>query len=174
MSYLVAAVAVVAAASAVNLLVTFAVLRRLRQHGATLARLTALDDDASSTLQALVGRPVPDEAGAGPGGQRPRLLGFFSPGCPACHEQAPSFARRARLEAGHGGGALAAVCGDADEAGELVAMLGEAAVVLTAPDSDRLAAAIGVSLFPTFLVAERGAVAAAALAVRELPEAIPA
>ena len=64
------------------------------------------------------------------------------------------------------------VCGEPEETADLVALLGEGATVLT--DGDHLAAALGVSLFPTFLVADNGTVTAAALAVGKLPSAVPA
>jgi thiol-disulfide isomerase/thioredoxin len=169
--YLIAAVAVVAVACALDLVLTVAVLRRLRRQATTLAQLDG-SDDAQVAVRELVGRPVPEAAGSGHGDPRPRLIGFFSPGCPACHEQAPHFLRRARREAGRGVDALAVVCGEAGEAAELAAQLGEAATVVT--DGDDLAAALGVSLFPTFLVADNGTVTAAALAVGKLPSAVPA
>ena len=61
MPYLIAAVAVVAVACALDLVLTVAVLRRLRRQAATLAELDG-GDDAQAAVQELVGRPVPEAA----------------------------------------------------------------------------------------------------------------
>lgn len=158
MPYVIAALVLVGAVATLDLLLTLAVLRRLRRQSADLARysqvLPPLPDPG-----ALVGKPLPRfEAtsvdsvlvrGADTAG-RAGLIGFFSVGCAPCHEEAPAFARLAAMEPGGRDTVLAVVTGDDPDDG-LVAELRGVATVLREGNFGPVASAFQVSAFPTLL-----------------------
>ena len=90
MPALVAAVVLLGAVCLLNLLLLFAVLRRLREQTAELARLAAIGPFGKSGYDVgkLIGK-------AWPAADVPALVGFFAPGCEPCHLEAPTFAAAA-------------------------------------------------------------------------------
>ncbi|WP_418955693.1 hypothetical protein [Streptomyces tritici] len=167
MAYLVVALVLVAALCVFQLLVLFAVLRRLREHESRFERLarSAGPMDAYDPNE-LVGRRVPELAEHT--GGAPRTLGFFSVGCEACHEQAPAF-----VTAATAGDATAVVVGA--HADELTGLLAGVPEIVTGEDGDRLMKAVDIRAFPTFLqVDAEGVILRAGIAVAELPAPAPA
>lgn len=176
MPFLVAAVVLVGVLCLLNLTLTFAMLRRLREHQAELGRLSGgmpppFGDD-------LVGRPVPRFHAAAVDGAsvtrdsllgRPRLVGFFSAGCQPCHEQAPEFGKWLSEQGGDSSEGVAVVTDSGPEADELVALLRDKATVVTGSDAFAVADAFAVSGFPTFLqVDAEGVVTACEASMRSL------
>ncbi|ADB34987.1 hypothetical protein Kfla_5984 [Kribbella flavida DSM 17836] len=159
-------VAVVLVVTAVNLLITFAVLRRLREHD---QRLTQLEGRGGSHLDVLIGRePAPfavhgiDGARVGHDGAAASLIGFFSVGCSACHDQAGPF--RQAVEEGRFAGHDVLVVVDGPPGGDpdLVGQLSGLGVVVEGEQAQTVAAAYGVIAFPAFLTTVGGKVASAA------------
>ena len=160
MGFVIAAVALVGALCVLDLLLTVAVLRRLREHETVLERLRPEAD-----VDALVGARVPDFTlttvegrtltAAGLRGRR-WLLALLSVGCGPCREQAPAL-RDA------GDDVVAIVTGEGAPANGLVEDLRGAVAVVTVQAGSGPGAALGVSVYPTLLaVDEDGVVSAAA------------
>ncbi|WP_433041631.1 hypothetical protein [Dactylosporangium sp. CS-033363] len=133
MAILAAAVAVVGVLCVIDLLLTVGVIRRLREHTEQLA-------------QALAGRPP---AIAAPGTTvdfdgSASVVGFFSPGCGPCAELLPKFVERVAGES-----VLAVVVGDGAEVDSMVELLAPVARVVREDHGGTVAAAFGVSSFPS-------------------------
>lgn len=165
MTYLAVAVTGLSALCLVNLWLTIALARKLRSQGEELAR-------RGSRPRPMVGlppgTPVPDftittVTGATVSAQDLRgersLVGFFSPGCAPCHDQVPHFTALAATVPGGAGRPLAVISdghaaahgrdGDADE---LARQLADVAHVVREPSAGTVAAALGVSGFPSFIL----------------------
>jgi thiol-disulfide isomerase/thioredoxin len=166
MGFVIAAVVLVGGLCVVDLLLTFAVLRRLRVHTDELNQLRTgvtggrpgfdREGFVGRTLAPFVARTVDGrEVSRDDLVGRPRLVAFFSATCAPCHARAPELAEWARGQRLAGadpvGPALAVVTGTGSGADQLVETLGGAATVIPEPDSSRIVDALGVSAFPTFL-----------------------
>ncbi|MET8048907.1 hypothetical protein ABZU75_15035 [Streptosporangium sp. NPDC005286] len=172
MTFLIAAVVLVGVLCVLDLLLTFAVLRRLREHTAELARLAGGTRFAPYDPGVLVGRTLPwtgtdaDTDADTDGVDRPRLVAFFDVNCDACHEHAPQFAVTARTQA-----AMAVISGAGPRADDLVQMVADVSSVITAERADSLVKAVGVEAFPTFLrVGPDGTIVAAQTELTTLAE----
>ncbi|MEH1166252.1 hypothetical protein V6V47_12780 [Micromonospora sp. CPCC 205539] len=146
MPFLTAAVALIGALCLFNLLLIFAVLRRLREHTAELARLQEQRQAGPALYDptVLVGRMLPElPVGAD---ERPELVGFFDAACDACHKHAPEFAAAAKRHA-----AAAVVTGKGQDADDLADLLADVPTVLVGADAVAVTAALGLEAFPTFL-----------------------
>lgn len=139
MSFLVAAVVMLTVLCLGNVLLTFAILRRLRSHEERLAGFSG------STGEELVGRTLPEIAEVG---RRARLVGFFSASCAPCREQAAEFARHPDVD--RVAFVLLEAAGEPDRAAILDA-LGDSPTVLVDPVSKRVAEELGVRSFPVLL-----------------------
>jgi hypothetical protein len=159
MPYLTAAVILVAAASATNLVLTFGIIRRMRSTTASAAAVTGRSVSPPPTLpvgtelapftaHTVDGREVGRESLLGERG----LIGFFSTSCGACKEQVPDFAAYAAGEGFGADRALAVVQGPAAEATEFVAAhFGSAGTtVIVEPEGGPVSQALGVVAFPLF------------------------
>jgi thiol-disulfide isomerase/thioredoxin len=179
MPYLVAAIIVFSALCVVNLLLTTAVVRRLRAHTEALAELGAARPGttmaAGTQLTAFSATTVDDRTVSseqlldGPG-----LVGFFSPDCRACREQLPIFIQHARTYPGDRSRVIAVVNGDAAQASHLLGPLGEVASVVVERGRGGLSGRFRVEAYPTFYALdERLQVAAAGHSASELPVPLP-
>ncbi|MGW0480805.1 TlpA family protein disulfide reductase [Nonomuraea sp. NPDC003214] len=138
-----------------NLLLTFGVIRRLREHTEALAK-------PARPAVSRPGRPVGEFSSAGLSaaslGER-ALVGFFAVGCRPCEESLPKFAA---LAAGAPTPVVAVVATMAeleDSSAYVSALESVATVVIERPDGP-IATAFGVSGFPTFALVSRGVVEA--------------
>ncbi len=176
MSYLLAVVAVL---SLVNLGLMFVVIRRVREHGERLAklprhrpmleRLPAGTKVPEFTAVTVTGesRSLADLAGSR------SLVGFFSPGCPPCHDQLPEFTKFAKTIPGGAGQVLAVVSGAEKPATAFAAGLDEEASVVIEPLKGPVAAAFSVPGMPSFyLVGADGRIEASGMAMEMI--AVPA
>ncbi|MEV0160396.1 hypothetical protein [Nonomuraea fuscirosea] len=164
MPYLIAAVVLVGALCLFDLLLTFAVLRRLREHTAELARLAGEPRTLPYDPSFLIGRTLPGTAADTEA--RPRLVAFFDAGCDSCHEHAPVFAAAARP-----GTSLAFVTGADPLLRGLVDAIGDAAPVISGDDADAVVAELGIQAFPLFLRLDAdGRIIQAELALERLAE----
>jgi thiol-disulfide isomerase/thioredoxin len=187
MTVLVAAVVLVGALGAVNLLFCLGVVRRLREHTEILNEMSAapaLILPAGKTVAdfaavTVAGTPVSRGSLAGP-----TLVAFFSPGCGPCAEQLPRFADLVRGRPP--GRVLAVVCGgDEVAAAPMVEPLREVAEVVREDGTGPMQEAFAVRGFPTFAVVEPGGLVRTAaqrvdaltedtLPARALPASAPA
>jgi thioredoxin-related protein len=151
---LTAAVVVLTVLVLVDLLLSAAIIRRLRDTEAQLA------DALPSTQPGLrTGTPMPDFSSADGSLTRadvagtPVLLGFFSTGCRYCPAQAEQLAHRASEIAGQGirvVNVLTVV--DEDMPDDLTPVLEKSGTVVTEHGPGGLMAAFSVSGTPTFLL----------------------
>ncbi|GAA4671719.1 TlpA family protein disulfide reductase [Phytohabitans rumicis] len=145
MAFLAAAVVLLAAICLLNLLLIFAVLRRLREHTDELDRLRSRPaDPAAEEAGALIGRSLSDLVTAT--GDRPELVGFFDAGCSSCHELAPDFAVASRRAP-----SVAVVTGTGQGVDELVALLAGGPTVLLGKRATDVSASVGIRAYPTFV-----------------------
>lgn len=157
MPVLAAAVVLTAVICLLNLLLTFGVIRRLRDHDRRLAESGGplrrrLDPGAQIgpfTATATDGRTV--SAATLP----PRsIIGFFSPTCQPCLEQMPLFADFAAGLPGGRDQALAVLCGPAQEAAPLAGQLEPVARVVLEESGGALAGAFATMAFPSIFVTD--------------------
>jgi thiol-disulfide isomerase/thioredoxin len=173
MAFVVAALVLVGALSVVNLLFSFGVIRRLREHTALLDRRVdgmspfeatrpvgeTVDDFAASTVD---GEPISRDLLTGT-----TLVGFFSPSCAPCRERLPTFVEQAR---DHEPVLAVVVAPEGDEGAPAVVdeLRPVARVVREAPDGP-LATAFGVHGFPAFaLIGSDGEVIASGIELTAL------
>jgi hypothetical protein len=176
-SYLAGGVVVVGVLTLLNLLLTFGVIRRLREH---TELISARGESVSPDLMLGVGdSPGGFSAVATDGTAVSReglvagqFVGFFSPNCDPCAEMAPRFVDRAATLPGGRSQALAVVVGGADEVAEMVALLEPVArvVVEDSLGAGSVAGAFGVRGVPAICELDGdGVVTAAGFDVVELP-----
>lgn len=152
---LTAAVTLFAVFSALNLLLTFGVIRRLRVHDTMLGRTARAG--MPDVLLAAGGEPQPFEPVATTSGGpltrddlRGAVVAFFSHDCAGCREQAPAFVELARaLEPGR---VVAVVAGDPAANRELVGALEPFARVTVEPHQGPVQRAFAVRGFPAMCV----------------------
>jgi hypothetical protein len=162
-----------------NLVLTYGVIRRLREHTTTLSRLTTPGRPGPAIL--APGSEVPEFTAVTTEGVRltrdwlsaESVVAFLSPDCRPCKEQLPLFVSYA---AGFPGGRdrlLAVVVGSEENAAEAVGQLGASAhVVVTGDSGTDITRAFSVSGFPAFItVGEDGTVRTSGYTVADLPVA---
>lgn len=137
MTIVIAAIVLVGALCVLNLLLTFGVLRRLREHGEALH---ANAEAFSVELVRFVGKPMPESIP-----QSPQLVGFFKAGCGACVIEARQFAKESRRTK-----ALAVVIGSGHDVGPLLELLSDVPTI-SDPDASELVKSADVAVMPSFL-----------------------
>ena len=177
MSALFAAVVLVGLLCAIDLLLTLAVVRRLREHEERFASLPAGTPGPGFDREKFLGVRLPEFSVTATNGAtvsrdvllgQAGLVGFFSSSCAPCRVQAPEFARHAGEAAQSV--ALAFVIGPG--ADDLVGVLSEGvAAVVVDPDAAELVRQLEVGAFPTILrLGPEGSIVDAGPSVRELVE----
>jgi len=170
MAIVVAALVLVGLLGIVNLIFSFGVIRRLREHTATLDRLS--HGSAGGTEQPVMnaaGTTVGEFAASTVDGEPvsrdrlsdPTMVGFFSPSCAPCRERMPQFDQ-----------VLAVVVAQEDDtnAAGVVAELNGVARVVREPDSGPISTAFGVHGFPALgLVGPQGELLASGFELSALP-----
>jgi len=173
MPVLIAAVAIAGFLCALDLLLTFGVIRRLREHTAMLSAQRPAADlpwglspgEFPAGFSAVTGT---DELVTGPAGLR--LVAFFAAWCSVCPERVPPF-----LEYVTGNGiardsVLAVVVDGVTEPPPYLARLAAVAQVTFEPSDGALAAAFKVDGFPAFVLLDAdGAVQVSGWDPAELP-----
>jgi hypothetical protein len=154
MPYLIAAIVVVAVLCVLDLLLTYGVIRRLREHTELLAQRPARMPDviigAGSTVGGFTATTVDGDELTADGLEPGTLVGFFSPGCRACVEQLPRFVAAAAAHPGGQDRVLAVVVGAAEDTTEQVAALTPKARVVVAEHGSEIEKAFAVSGYPGF------------------------
>jgi hypothetical protein len=155
MVVLIAAVIVVGVLCLLDLLLTFGVIRRLREHSEMLARNQAGSVDVIGLPPGQTPAPFTaiDSSGRavrGPSGLS--VIAFFSTSCPICPKRAPVFVDYVR---GHLVGrdeVLAVVVGDASQPPSYLADLAVVGRVCTESSDGPLERSFAVRGFPAFFV----------------------
>ncbi|MFI0452098.1 TlpA disulfide reductase family protein [Actinomadura sp. 6N118] len=166
MAYLTAAVVLVGVLCVLNLTLTLAVIRRLREQGEGRSLSPSLpvalkpgSRPAAFTATTTAGEQVSAASLTG-------LVGFFSAGCEPCHALLPHFAERAEKMGRDN--VLAVIGGDGDE--ELVAALTPVARVVVEDHDGPVAGAFRNSWSPAvFLIGPDHTVVAAGGRMEDLP-----
>lgn len=153
MPFLIAAVVIVGLLVLLDLVLTFGVIRRLREHTALLAErpssMPELLIGAGETVGSFTATTVAGVDLSKTDLANGTLVGFFSPGCSACEAQLPRFVEMAGAHPGGAERVLAAVIGEGD--GEkYVDALKPVAAVVTVPHGHELETAFRVSGYPSF------------------------
>ncbi|URM98419.1 redoxin domain-containing protein [Actinomadura madurae] len=158
MPYLVAGVVLVGVLCAFDLILTLAVVRRLREHAALLeggraqvpftAPGTTLPEFSASSLDGTtVTRAFFTE---------PTIVGLFSTTCASCQERLPEFTERIQgLDARR---VLAVIEGEQDEAEPFTTALAPVATVVVEPVKGPVSTAFGHPASPSFYIVGDGAV----------------
>ncbi|MET7336748.1 TlpA disulfide reductase family protein [Nonomuraea sp. NPDC005650] len=158
MTVLVVAVVLVAALCLLDLLLTFGVIRRLKQQATQLQGLLQGDHfDLQDILP--VGSQIGDFDAVTVGGERVsggRLTGntvvaFFSTDCGPCKEALPGFVETARETAAR---VLAVVVGDQGRAAPMAEQLGPVAQVVVEELGGQVSRAFGANSFPGYCVVD--------------------
>lgn len=152
MPYITVSVIVIGLVVGLNLLLTTAVIRRLRHHEEQLADLPR----RPSFIQ--LGTILPVFAAKSSTGSwvdrnfftGPTIVGAFSTSCPACRDQLPAFAALAKER--FDGHAMAIVSGDPKEFADIAAALGSAATLITELADGPVSKAFQVKSVPTFFI----------------------
>ena len=165
MAYLTAAVVLVGVLCVLNLLLTYGVIRRLREHNELLAQRPAAVPELIAAPGSAVGTFIAstvegdslnaDELAPG------TMVGFFSPGCSACVEQLPRFVDAAAAHPGGQDRVLAVVVGSEDGASEYVSPLSPKARVVVESHGSAIGKAFAVKGYPAFALVGAGGVVAA-------------
>lgn len=179
MPYLVAAVVLVGLLCAADLLLTMAVVRRLREHTRQLAELPA----GGAPPELLpVGSPLPTFAGQSVDGDavdsetaQPALVAFLSTTCRSCAEQLPELVRFLREGDVARGRSIVVVAGTDSADGEhLVDELRPVATVIREPRHGPVCHAFSTEIFPSFYLVADGVVTANTISVAGLVDPVPA
>lgn len=162
MPYVIAAVVVVGVLCVLDLLLTYGVIRRLREHTELLSRRPAgIPDiiiDAGSTVGSFAATTVDGDVLAEDDLAAGTIVGFFSPGCGACVEKLPTFVKVAAANPGGPDRALAVVVGGEEDTREQVAALAPAARVVVVQPGHEIETAFEVKGFPAFVLIGAGGV----------------
>lgn len=152
-TFLVAAVVIVGLLCLLDLVLTFGVIRRLREHTALLAAQPSQPPDlirgAGETVGSFTATTVTGAALSHTDLADGTLVGFFSPGCSACEADLPRFVEVAGAHPGGPGRVLVAVIGTGD-GGKYVDALQPVATVVTVPHGHDLETAFRVRGYPSF------------------------
>ncbi|WP_328995770.1 hypothetical protein OG394_14010 [Kribbella sp. NBC_01245] len=178
-TFLTALVVVVGIVGVLNLLLTFGVIRRLKEYDQAIAKIPhgAMHSVPSEAMRAP-GSEVDEFTAVSTDGvpvtkeslHAQTLVGFFSVGCAPCTESAPKFAAHAVGVPGGKDSVLAIVVADGDDdPSELAGILGEGARVGVEGYDGPIATAFGVTAFPTYGVVAGGRITATSLDFTVLP-----
>jgi hypothetical protein len=171
-----AAVVIVGVVAVLNLVLTFGVIRRLREHTDLLANGVGASRGAPTMIgvgESIV--PFTTTAVDGSvvsldGFADLTLVGVFAPGCEACEEKLPVFVDHAGSFPGGRQNVLALVVAPDDgEAAPYVDTLAGVAVVVREVSHGPVSAALGISGYPSFAHVRGGVVRASALDPTRLP-----
>jgi hypothetical protein len=164
---LVAAVVVVGALGLVNLLFSFGVIRRLREHTETLSVLRQGGGipsgpmlDAGATIGDFTTRTVDGELVTLGDLDTMTLVGVFSPECSSCEKRVEPFLAYAATHPGGRGRTLAVVVGTTDATQSYVRRLTPRARVVVEEADGEMSEAFGVRGYPAFALIDGGQVRA--------------
>jgi hypothetical protein len=173
---LTAAVVIVGVVAVLNLLLTFGVIRRLREHndlladGAGASRGVPTLLGVGESIAPFTGTAVDGSVVSLDGLADLTLVGVFAPGCEACEGKLPVFVSQAGSFPGGRQNVLALViASDDDSAAPYVDTLAEVAVVVREDSHGPVSAALGITGYPSFAHVAGGVLRSSALDPRRLP-----
>jgi peroxiredoxin len=182
MIYLWMAVVVVGAVCVVDLVLTFGVIRRLREHTELLNQRIVERAAAPGPIMLEAGATVGDFSVSTTDGVTvsradltgPRLVGFFSPACSACTENMPKYLARAQAHPGGRDAVLSVVVGSEDETGEMARQLEPVSRVVRDVEHGEISKAFAVDGYPAYGILDGDRVVASDFVFARLTPAAPA
>jgi len=152
---LIGAVVVVGVLCLIDLLLTFGVIRRLREHTAMLAPSQPRGDHvtgltAGGTPEAFTA--TDNEGAVVQGAAGLSVVAFFSASCSVCPKRVPAFVDYVRAHRIGRNEVLAVVIAQASDSVPYLADLAEVARVCAEPSDDSIERAFAVQAFPAFFV----------------------
>ena len=177
MAVLTAAVIAVGLLCLLDLLLTFGVIRRLRQH---TELLSSHSDDVPVLSLRAGDRPVEFAATAADGAQVSgpaglRVVAFFSSSCSVCPLKAPEFVAYVRDNQLPRDAVLAVLLADESASVPYADQVAEVATLTRQAAGGELATAFGVQGYPAFCVLDAdGTVEATSYSPAQLPALVPA
>jgi hypothetical protein len=176
MPHLPAILALLAAACVLNTVLVVLVLRQLRQQSALLrvsiegvANPEPIMKVAGGRVDAFTAVTVDGEPVSADQLDGDTLVGFLSPGCPACAESLPGFLARAE-EIGGRERTLAVVLGLGSAADTLCERIAPVARVVNEPERGPVSRAFGVDGFPAFALLSGHTVVASHFVLDKVPQ----
>lgn len=159
MPFLTAAVVLVGALCVIDLLLSFGIIRRLREQNETLRTMReqrAADEPeialpAGAKIGAFAATAVSGVQLSDADIDGRLLIGFFSPGCEPCKERMPQFIEYATRFDGR---VLAVAADGIGETADIVARLGEVAEVMVEEDGGPVHQAFGARGYPALLLVD--------------------
>ncbi|MDA0631857.1 TlpA disulfide reductase family protein [Nonomuraea sp. MCN248] len=175
--YLLAGVILVGLIGALNLILTFGVIRRLREHDRALAGHSAPDQGVrvggavrGFTAVTVDGDPLTRAHLTGR-----TAVGFFSTTCAPCLERLPEFVDHARaFPGGRDQVLVVVVTSRPEEAQDFVGRARSVARVVVERFDGPIAGAFGVTAFPTLALVEEGMIVAGGTTLEDLTAKTPA
>lgn len=174
MTYLVAAVILVALLGLLNFLLAIAIIARLREHTEKLANLA----DAPQLTILGQGQPVPQFTAMTVGGNMlshtdltdGSIVAFLSPGCSSCVEQLPDFVARTISRPDGAGRVVSVVVADANQSTDSMASeLGRCGEVIVESHGGAMTTAFHVKGLPAMcLIGPNGLIRASGSTLDEL------
>ncbi|MDA0632226.1 hypothetical protein ACQEUU_00555 [Nonomuraea sp. CA-218870] len=181
MSVLWAALAIVFVICLLNLVLTIAVIRRLREHTELLNRgggqhpgQEEITLPAGSRVGEFSAVTVDDRTLTREDLRPGMLVAFFSPRCPTCEEEKPAFIRYASGLPGGPDQVIAVLLGTPEELAGLREELGEVARIVIEPDVDgAMSTAFALRGYPAFcLMGQDGVLQVTGFRVDVLPDSV--
>jgi thiol-disulfide isomerase/thioredoxin len=177
MPYLAAGLVLVGALCLFNLVLTVGVVRRLREHGDSLARLSA--SGPSPMVRLGPGSEVGDFTATTVDGETitrdlvTGVVAFLSTGCEPCQEMLPRLVDYARAAPGGRVEVLAVIAGDREEAMEKAAVLAPVARVIVEESHGPVTVAFQNEWFPAlYLLGDEHRLVASGGRLEDLPAAV--
>jgi hypothetical protein len=174
---LIVAVAVIGVLCLLNLLLTFGVIRRLREHtklldatmgDAPVIRLGVGERPTAISTVTTGGDPIGDVTGL-------QVVGFFSTSCPICPERVPLFTEYLTRHGLPADRTLAVICGPRTEPAPYQARLEKVTRVSLEEENGELTGAFKVVGYPAFCVLDaQGTVVATGYHPEQLPAPVAA
>jgi hypothetical protein len=164
MPFVVSGIILVGVLCLLDMLMTFAVLRRLREHSARLAELPDFTMGGPAYAAKFLDRPLPEFSAQAVDGRevssrslagRSGLIAVLRAGCGPCQEQLPTLAQLAGEE---GIIVIGVVTGSVADARGMVGQLTDTSLVVMGPDADALAKTLDADVFPTYLEVDEAGV----------------
>ncbi|MFD8529692.1 hypothetical protein ACFV0L_19975 [Streptosporangium canum] len=160
MSFLVVSVILLTLAVLANLILTYGVIRRLREHSEMIASSGRRDVSVSVGAQigafattTTRGEPITNDSLG-----EQTLVAFFSPSCKPCHEKLPSFLKYSSQSSND---TLAVVLtSEKDEAEEMIAQLETTSRVCVDTFDSTISSAFSIVGTPAFVTVSYGSVTA--------------
>ena len=176
------AVVVVGAMCLLNLLLTFGVIRRLREHTEMLNQRVVDRAAAPGPIMLEAGKTVGDFSVTTTDGvpvsrvdlTGRRMVGFFSPTCSACVENMPAYVAHAQAYAGGRDAVLSVVVGSEADTSEMIRQLEPVSRVVRDVEQGDISRAFAIDGYPAYGILDGDTVVASDFVFARLTNSVTA